>query len=65
MEQQPITFTPVLYRKLCKQYQAAVDAKAETFMFEGKYQLLTDYAKYLLEYLGPHFGGSSEQKGNK
>lgn len=41
--------------RLRKAYQAAVDAKQEVFTFEG-HDLVTAYAKYLLEYLDDVLG---------
>lgn len=45
-----INFDLQTYSRLKKEYQQAVDNKMEMFMFDG-HDLLTDYAKYLIEYL--------------
>jgi trans-2-enoyl-CoA reductase len=45
-----IDFTPKMYRELHARYQQALAADEEEFDFEG-HRLLTEYAKYLLEYL--------------
>jgi hypothetical protein len=38
------------YKKLKKEYERAVKENQEIFLFENK-ELLTSYAKYLLEYM--------------
>lgn len=50
-----ITFTLENYEALRKQYEKARKQELETFEFEG-HTLVTDYAKYLLEYLKKQFG---------
>jgi hypothetical protein len=42
------------FLRLKKEYQNAVNTSKNTFMFDGN-ELLTDYAKYLIEYLTPMF----------
>lgn len=42
------------FSRLKNEYQNAVDNSKNTFMFEGN-ELLTNYAKYLIEYLTPKF----------
>jgi hypothetical protein len=37
-------------QELKKAYKKALEEKQESFVYEG-YELVTDYAKYLLEYL--------------
>jgi|LauGreDrversion4_2_1035121.scaffolds.fasta_scaffold64245_2 hypothetical protein len=49
-----ITFTPETFENLRKSYQTALQNKREVFKFEG-HDLLTDYAKYLIQYLTPKF----------
>jgi hypothetical protein len=39
------------YNDLKKEYDKAVKNKQETFVFLGEYELLVDYAKYLLQYM--------------
>jgi len=45
-----IEFTPALRDKLQAAYNKAVEQGAESFIFQGT-PLVTDYAKYVLEYL--------------
>jgi hypothetical protein len=45
-----ITFTKDKTRKLQLMYNKAVKNDVDVFLFEGK-EILTSYAKYLLEYL--------------
>ena len=47
-----INFDRRKYQQLKARYEQAVRDKEETFTFEGN-ELLTSYAKYLLEYLKP------------
>jgi hypothetical protein len=47
-------FTYELYLQLKKEYGIAVKEQKQTFMFEG-HLLLTDYAKYLIEYLDSQY----------
>ena len=42
------------FSRLKTEYQKAVDNSKNTFMFDGN-ELLTDYAKYLIEYFTPMF----------
>ena len=49
-----ITFDKLKYEKLKVMYMRAEKSNYKDFMFEG-HLLLTSYAKYLLEYLEPHF----------
>jgi hypothetical protein len=39
------------YNDLKKEYDKAVKNKQETFVFLGEYELVVDYAKYLLQYM--------------
>jgi len=48
-----IVFDKEKKEKLIKAYKEALSNKQETFMFEGE-ATLTDYAKYLIEYLEAH-----------
>lgn len=50
-----ITFTPEKLAQLKKEYEEAVNNKQETFLFDGKHELLVDYAKYLIQYLESRF----------
>jgi hypothetical protein len=49
-----MTINKVIYQKLKSEYDVAVKNKIEIFTFEGE-ELLTDYAKYLLQWLQPKF----------
>jgi len=42
------------YIKLKKEYDNSVKNNISIFIFEG-HELLTEYAKYLIEYLKPNF----------
>lgn len=44
------TFTPAKREELRKAYNEAREAGVDTFVFHD-HELVTDYAKYLLEYL--------------
>lgn len=45
-----INFTPKLLANLKEKYKLAKETGADVFIFEG-HELLTAYAKYLIEYL--------------
>lgn len=49
-----MTFTLDTYKRFKLQYQNASKGGLKQFKFEG-YDFLTDYAKYLLQYLKPKF----------
>jgi hypothetical protein len=49
-----MTINEISYQRLKKEYNTAVQHKIEIFTFEGE-ELLTDYAKYLLQWLQPKF----------
>jgi hypothetical protein len=49
-----ISFNKTTFLSLKNEYQKAVETSKNTFMFEGN-ELLTNYAKYLIEYLTPTF----------
>lgn len=51
-------FDEARYKRVKKAYQAAVEAKQEVFKFDGG-DLLTQFAKYLVEFLDGHFGGNN------
>lgn len=42
---------------ICGPFDEAVEKKQEQFEFESG-ELLTQFAKYLIEYLDTHFGGA-------
>jgi hypothetical protein len=42
------------FSRLKNEYQNAVNTSQNTFMFDGN-ELLTNYAKYLIEYFTPMF----------
>jgi hypothetical protein len=54
-KKQLIEFTPEKFKQLKKEYNIAVKEGKESFMFLGQYELLTSYAKYLIEYLESKF----------
>jgi hypothetical protein len=59
-----IQFTRTSYLSLRRAYAAAVANKTEVFTLEVdgvKHELLTSYAKHLLEFLKPTFGSKHEQ----
>lgn len=49
-----ITFTRKKLKALTRRYNEAVEKKEEQFVFEGS-ELLTAYAKYLIQYLESQF----------
>ena len=49
-----INFDKNKYESLKMEYQKSVDNQVDIFVFEGQ-EILTAYAKYLLEYLSPIF----------
>lgn len=49
-----LSFDVLTYQRLKKEYQRSVDNKVEIFIFDG-HELLTSYAKYLIEYLKSKF----------
>ena len=49
-----LSFDKVTYQRLKKEYQKSVDNKIEVFIFDG-HELLTAYAKYMIEYLKSKF----------
>ena len=49
-----INFDLQTYSRLKKEYQRSVDNNVEVFVFDG-HELLTEYAKYLIEYLTTKF----------
>jgi len=49
-----ITFDRPTYQRLKAEYQKSVKNQKEIFVFDGC-EFLTDYAKYVLEYLKPKF----------
>jgi hypothetical protein len=46
-----IEFTKEKLLQLKKEYKLAVKQGKESFMFDNTHELLTSYAKYLIEYL--------------
>jgi hypothetical protein len=54
-----INFDLGKYKKFKKAYNDAVKANQDTFNFDGQ-EVLTKYAKYVLQYLEPKFGGIKE-----
>ena len=49
-----MTFTFDTYKRFKDQYKMAVEKKLNQFKFDG-HDFLTDYAKYVLQYLKPKF----------
>ena len=49
-----VSFDEQTYRKLKSEYQKSVKNNVDVFVFEGN-ELLTNYAKYLIEYLKTKF----------
>lgn len=45
-----ITFDQETFKKLKQEYKKAVENQQEIFVFQG-HELLTQYAKYIIEYL--------------
>lgn len=60
MSDPTITFTPELRDKLREAYENARDEELGVFIFEG-HELVTDYAKYVLEYLDGLFAANSSK----
>jgi hypothetical protein len=56
-EEKMISFTPELRDDLRRTYQDAVERDDQQFEWQGG-MFVTDYAKYLLEYLDMQFGGT-------
>lgn len=51
---QQITFDEPKLKRLKESYQQAIKDKKDSFIFEG-HELLTSYAKYMIEYLEDKF----------
>ena len=51
---QKMNFDQNLYQELKKQYESSLKNNIEVFNFHGN-DILTSYAKYLLQYLSTHF----------
>jgi len=49
-----LSFDKVTYQRLKKEYQRSVDNNVKVFVFDG-HELLTNYAKYMIEYLKSKF----------
>jgi hypothetical protein len=49
-----ITFNQPTYQRFKSEYQNAVNSKKQIFIFDG-IEFLTDYAKYMIEYLKATF----------
>lgn len=50
-----IEFTPEVLEDLKTEYNKAVENGQEIFIFQGRHELLTDYAKYLIQYVESKF----------
>ena len=55
-----ISFDLPTYQRLKKEYQRSVDNNVEIFVFDG-HELLTSYAKYMIEYLTTKFNQKDER----
>jgi hypothetical protein len=53
-EQNMVSFTLEGFKRFKKRYDEAREHHEGSFMFEGN-EFLTDYAKYVIEYLQPKF----------
>jgi len=53
-ETEQVEFTPESFKLFKDAYQKAENAEDEMFTFDGR-QYVTNYAKYLIEYLAPKF----------
>jgi hypothetical protein len=49
-----LSFDKTTYQRLKKEYQNSIKNNIEVFVFDG-HEILTAYAKYLLEYLKSKF----------
>lgn len=49
-----MTFDFNLYQELKNEYESSLNNNIQVFNFHGK-EILTSYAKYLIEYLSTHF----------
>ena len=49
-----MTFTLDTYQRLKNEYNKSVQNNLEVFTFDG-HELLTDYAKYMIQYLSEKF----------
>lgn len=56
-----ITFDRLKLSRLKKRYGIAREKKEESFRFEGS-EFVTDYAKYLIEYLENKFGKNHQNQ---
>ena len=54
-----LQFNPEEYTKFKKLYEKAVKDKTEMFVFQDK-EILTAYAKYVLEYISPRFENNQD-----
>lgn len=57
MSEEYMTFNLEEFKSLKEAHQEAVDTDKESFIFQG-HELLTSYAKYLVEHLENVYGGS-------
>lgn len=55
-----IDFNPKKLKQLKVRYNMALENKEESFRFE-RAEILTDYAKYLIEYLENKFNGNTQK----
>jgi hypothetical protein len=49
-----ISVDKTTFTRLKKEYQTAIQSSKDIFIFDGN-EILTSYAKYLIEYLTPMF----------
>lgn len=50
-----IVFTKEKYEQLKSEYNRAVSESVTVFMFDDEYEMLTEYAKYLIQHLSSKF----------
>lgn len=58
-QENAMNFNVNTFKQLKKEYEKAVKTGQKSFMFNGQ-EVLVDYAKYLIQYLTPKFGGIKE-----
>jgi hypothetical protein len=56
-----ISFDEKCFEQLKKEYRKAVEEGKESFIFDDKHELVTDYAKYLIEYLSYKFDNKTNE----
>ncbi len=54
VQNESVEFTKQSFSQFKRVYRRTIKAKRQSFMFENK-KFLTDYAKYVVQYLEPKF----------